>query len=123
MDRIRKIQYKDKEIMYLDFTNLNSIKEVDQILSVIQAVNSAVSACPPKSVLTLTNIEGLFFNRDIITAFKKSQDLIKPYQKKAAVIGIHGLQKIAVEAIAALTNDNYTKTFNNELEAKEWLVE
>jgi hypothetical protein len=123
MDRIKKITHKGKEIVYIDFSKLSSLREVDTIMNVIQNVGPVVSSYPPKSALTLTNVDGLFFSREIINAFKDSQAQIKAFQKKAAVIGIHGLQKIALDAITALAGEHDTKIFKTEAEALDWLVE
>jgi hypothetical protein len=123
MDRIRKISYKGKEIIYIDFSNLNSINEVSTILDILHSVPSTLASLPENSALTLTNVEGTFFNREVLTEFKDNQTKIKPYLKKAAVIGIHGLQKIAYDAVAAISMDHNMKNFNTEIAAKDWLVE
>lgn len=120
MDEICKVTHKNKEILIINFSGCGSNKE--KILNLIKNVNQVVPTFPLKSVLTLTNINGMVFNVEIINAFKESQKLIAPYQKKAAVIGVQGLQKIALDAVITITKDHLTKIFNTETEAKDWLV-
>lgn len=122
MDRIQKISHKGKEITVIDFSHLSN-KEIDQIMNLIQSVNSTIPTYPLKSVLTLTKVEDLFFNREIMAAFKASQEKIKAYQRKAAVVGVHGLQKLALDAIAILAGEHDTKIFKTVEEATDWLVE
>ena len=45
-----------------------------------------------------------------------------PYEKRVAVIGMKGLQKVAYNFIVSLTQKDLVKAFDSELEAKEWLV-
>ena len=123
MDRIGKISYKDKEIIYIDFSKLTSVKDVGTILEVLHAVPNVLASIGEKSALTLTNVEGLFFNREVLSAFKENQTQISPYLKKAAVVGIHGLQKIAYDALLAITQDHNMKNFNTDVAAKDWLAE
>jgi hypothetical protein len=122
MDRISKISHKGKEIILLDFSNLNNTKEVETIIEVLNNVYPTLSKYPEKSVLTLTNVEGLFFNGEVLSKFTEVQKKIKPHLKKGAVVGIHGLQKVAYEMVAAV-GDHTLKSFDTETAAKDWLVE
>ena len=119
MSAIRSTLYKGKEIIVIDFSEAGADKE--KTLSIIAQVFPVLSVRPKNSVLTLTNVSGVRFDKEILDAFKESVLQVRPYQKKAAVIGIKGIQKVAYSFVTMMTSD-ITKAFDSELEAKEWLV-
>jgi len=116
---IRSILYKGKEIIVIDFSEFGADKE--KTLATIAQVFPTLSARPKNSVLTLTNVNGMRFDKEVLDAFKESVMQVKPYQKKAAVIGLKGIQRAAYSIITMMTSD-ITKAFDSEAEAKEWLV-
>lgn len=124
MERIRKEAYKGKEIVIFDYTGLNTIKDVNTIIEILDSIYPTLAGYQEKTALTITNVEGTFFNRDVLVKFKDAQAKINKILKKGAVVGIHGLQKIAFDAITAVAvNDIRFKIFNTEEAAKEWLAE
>jgi|SRR5690554_2711018 hypothetical protein len=118
-NEIRSVFYKDQEIIVIDFSEVGADKE--KALAIIAEVFPTLSSYPKNSVLTLTNVSGLRFDKEVLEAFKESILQVRPYQRKAAVIGMKGIQKAAYTFVTMLTMD-ITRSFDSELEAKEWLV-
>lgn len=119
MNEIRSIFYKEKEIILIDFSNSGMDRE--KTLAIVARVFPTLSARPKNSVLSLTNVTGMRFDKQILEAFKESVLQVKPYQKKAAVVGMKGIQKAAYTFTTMMTSD-ITKAFDSEIDAKEWLV-
>jgi hypothetical protein len=122
MEGLSTITYKNKQIYYIDYSGIGESKEkVMQLLTGV--VDEYVSKkLPPKSVLAITNVTNLHFDSDIINVFKTQREKSLPFEKKVAVVGMKGLQKVAYNFIVTLTQKDLVKAFDSELEAKEWLV-
>ncbi len=122
MENFSKVAYKGKEIYYFDYSSFGFDKE--KTLNLLRSIPEIYKQqqTPPKSVLALTNISGLHFDSDVINAFNEERPKTAPYEKKVAVIGMKGLQKVAYNFIVSLTQRNLVKAFDSESDAKEWLV-
>lgn len=122
MEGFSKIAYKGKEIYYVDYSSFGFDKE--KALKLLRSIPDLYKQLqvPPHSVLALVNISGLHFDTDVINAFNEERPKTVEYEKKVAVIGMKGLQKVAYNFIVSLTQRNLVKAFDSELDAKEWLV-
>jgi hypothetical protein len=122
MEGLSTITYKNKQIYVIDYSNIGESKE-----KVLQLLKDAIEEyekkkLPPRSVLSLTNVTNLHFDSDVISAFKSQREKSAPFEKKVAVIGMKGLQKVAYNFIISFTQKDMVRAFDSELEAKEWLV-
>jgi hypothetical protein len=115
--RVQVIDYKDKEIIYLDFSDCN----VDEILEIIEMAKKIIRVQPLNSVLTLTNVSGTRYNREVIQVMKEFANDNKPFVKAGAVVGIDGLKRIVYDAIMRFSERNMPAFDDNE-KAKDWLV-
>jgi PAS domain S-box-containing protein len=116
--RINIIKYKGKEMLYLDYSNLKSEeyqKAVDEIINIVPSLGK-------KDLLVLTNVQGNYFTTDYIKNTKKAGEILKPYLKKNAIIGISRKQDIFLKAIKLFSDINM-ESFENIENAKDWLVE
>jgi len=120
MERVQTIIYKYKRIIYIDFSNLSSFM-MPEIIRVIEEAKQAIHSNPPGSVLTLTNVTSLFFNKEILDMMIRYVTDNKSYVKAGAIIGAEGLRKIAVNSAEKFSMRDL-HLFDNEDEAKEWLV-
>lgn len=123
MEGLSTITFNNKTIYYINYSSIGQSKE-----KVIQLLKSVIDEytnkrVPPNSVLALTNVTNLHFDSDIINAFKQSREKTAPYEKKLAVIGMKGLQKVAYNFIITLMQKDLVKAFDTETEAMEWLTE
>ncbi len=117
MKRIQIIDYKDKEIIYLDFSDCN----VDEVFEIIEVAKKIIRVQPHNSVLTLTNVTGTKYNREVIQALKEFANDNKPFVKAGAVVGIDGLKRIVYDAITRFSGRNLP-AFNDNEKAKDWLT-
>jgi hypothetical protein len=127
MDGLKIINYKNKTIIYIDYTvkpgggpdTIGSSKE--KTIQLLRSATDEYKKCPEGSVLALCKFEGVRFDMDVLKVFKEEGAKTKPYEKKVAVIGIKGLLKAGYNFVVGLTSNTF-KAFDSEDEAKEWLV-
>ncbi|MCF8358864.1 MAG: hypothetical protein K9H26_08910 [Prolixibacteraceae bacterium] len=112
------INHKGKTIVYLDFTNM---KKKDEIIQLEDEGAKYIRSQPPKSVLTLTNMENMFFNNEIKKYFEGVVKGNAPYVKAGAVLGMSGLISIMYNAFIKITGRNI-KSFKAKEEALDYLV-
>lgn len=120
MEGLSKIYYKGTEIIYVDYSGfrLNKRKTIQLIFNTADEYRKY----PIKSVLALVNLKNLYFDNEIINAFKITQEQTFPHQKRIALIGIKGLQLLAYNYIIHFKNRDRVRIFKNISEAKEWLI-
>ena len=116
--RIDFINHKGKEILYLNYTNLEE-KEYEKALDDLVEF---ITDLGKYDLLLLINVEGNFFRINQVKNTRKSGALLKPYLKKNAIIGISKFQKVFLKAVK-IFSDIELKHFENIEEAKNWLVE
>jgi hypothetical protein len=115
--RIQVIDYKGKEIIYLDFSGC----DVNEVFEIIEIAKKIIRVQPLNSVLTLTNVSGTKYNREVIQAMKEFANDNKPFVKAGAVVGIDGLKRIVYDAITRFSERNLPAFDDNE-KAKDWLI-
>lgn len=118
MRKIETISYKGKNILYLNFSGL---KKLDDIQPLINEVKGHMIKQPLKSQYALTNIEEMHFDKDIRDAFTDLVKHNKPYMLSSAIVGVTGMKQIVFNAIMKITGRDI-KSFNTVEEAKEWLA-
>lgn len=121
VEGVSTISYKGKTILFFDFSNLGKSKE--KTIQLINAVGGEYMKNPLNSVLALFNTTNIYFDMDMLNAFKETRNKFNQYEKKVAGIGITGLLKTGFNFVVGLNKDTSSvKIFDSELEAKEWLV-
>ena len=110
------IEHRGKRILLLDCKNGGP----DVVMDMIQKAKPIISAQPPESLLTLTDVRGIHFNKEATSAIKEFVSQNKPYVKAAAVVGISGLKEVVFKAVAAFTGRQIA-TFDSIEDAKDWL--
>ncbi len=112
------INYKNHAVVYLDFSNLRSPDEINDLIG--KAI-AEIRRRPLKSVLTLTNIDGMYFNNTIFSVFSKYVRENSPYVKASAVVGMTGLISIMYNGFVKVTGRE-VKAFRSETDALEYLA-
>lgn len=117
-----KIIYKGKEIYYIDYSSFRL--NIDKAFKLIRYATEEYQRLqlPPKSVLVITNLSGLHFNTSLVNVFKEEKEKTVYYEKKVAIIGLKGLQRLAYNYITRKSPRDLIKICKNISEAKEWLV-
>jgi hypothetical protein len=117
MDRVRFITHQGKQILFIDVTNC-AAEEVIELLTQVQRI---VTAQPPKSVVTLSDLTGAQFSRSAVTRMKEVAVFDRPYVKRAAFLGAQSLPKVFYEALKTFSQREFRK-FKTREEAMDWLV-
>ncbi len=120
IDGLSKITYKDKEIIYVDYSSFRLDKE--KTFKLIYGSADEYLKHPLESVLALVNLTNLYFDNEIINAFKTAQEETIANEKKVALIGLKGLQILAYNYVINMKNRDKVRVFENISEAREWLV-
>lgn len=100
-------------IVYLDFSGL---KNKDEIVDQINAFGRYIRSQPLKSLITLTNLDSMYFNTEIYNVFVKYVKDNNPHVKASAVVGMKGLMQIFYKGFIALTGRN-VKVCNTKYDA------
>lgn len=118
MARIQQIVHKGKNIIFVDFSSLNNI---DEINGVISDSITHIRNKPRSSLYCLTNIAYMRFSNDIKRLFQDFVEGNKPYIKASALVGLCGLQQIIYNGLMKLTGREIS-SFTTLGEAKDWLA-
>ena len=117
MDHVRFISHQGKQILFIDVTNC-AAEEVIELLTEVQRI---VTAQPPQSALTLSDLTGAQFSRAAVTRMKEVAVFDRPYVKRAAFVGAQSLPKVFYEALKTFSQREFRK-FKTREEAMDWLV-
>jgi len=117
MDRVRFITHQGKRILLVDLTNC-SAKDVMKVMAEVQRI---VTAQPRESTLTLGDLTGAQFSRDVITRMKEVAVFDRPYVNRSAIVGAEGLPKVFYEALRTFSRREFPR-FKTREEALDWLV-
>ncbi len=117
MDRISTIEYKEKKILFADFSFAGKKEEV---LEVIEDYKKFIVQFEEGTVLTLTNFDQAYFDQQINVELKELLKHNKKYVVKSAIIGVSTARKLFLETTAALTGRKLG-VFKTIEEAKEYL--
>jgi|SRR5438093_4722855 len=117
MDRVRFITHHGKTILLVDLSNC-SAREVLKLAGKVQGI---VTAQPPKSVLTLSDLTGAQFSRDAFTRMKEVAVFDRPYVKRAAMVGAESLPEVFYQALKTFSRREFLR-FETREEALEWLA-
>ncbi|MCK5102404.1 MAG: hypothetical protein KAR17_06300 [Cyclobacteriaceae bacterium] len=110
------IDYKDKDISYLDYRGMN---ENQMIQTLNEATERSIQDNKPR--LLLTNITGTFVLPDFLKKAKEDGKRTKHLTLKSAIVGVDGPKKVLLKVYNYFVG-NEMKPFHDEEEAKEWLV-
>jgi len=125
MERVVWQKHKNKEILLGDYSNIKSQEEYVKIIR--QATAKSVKEIktryenPDHAVLMLIDIRDSIIGTETLSVFKENAKKIRPYIKKVAVLGIHGVRKILLESVVWFSGLD-AKPFDSLEEAKDWLV-
>ncbi len=118
MKRAYWMEHRGRKIVYVDFSNAD-------LAGVAQAIAEAkplIAAEPPHSVLCLVETAGTRFSREIGSAVTDFTAHNRPFIKMTALVGIEGLQKVAVNSVFVFTRRKNIVTKGSRTEALDFLV-
>jgi hypothetical protein len=115
---VRFGEHKGTRILFIDFSKA----ELDMVRAVAAESLHVMATQPPKSVLSLVEVEGIPFSTDALKIGKELTDLGQPYSLRTAVSGVTGFRSFLLQAIADAA-EQPIKLFKDRDKALEWLLE
>ena len=97
MDRVRFIQHQGKYVLLIDYSHCDDDQEM---LKMVARRRELVSAQHPRSVLTLTDVTGARFSKEVLEKFKAAAVLDRPFVRRAAVVGKDESLQAVVESVS-----------------------
>jgi hypothetical protein len=116
--RVQFIEHRGQRVLFINYSDC----DIALLKAVAEEMHRVISKEPPKSVLTLNDVTGTSFDSESVEVLKSKVIANAPYVKRAAVIGIRGLQKLIYEAIQKFSQRNIP-LFDSRQEALDWLVQ
>lgn len=101
------------EIVYLDFSGL---RKKEEVFAQLEYFGNYIRKQPFQSVITLTNLDEMYFNTEVYNRFTAYVKANNPYVKESAVIGLKGMMQIFYKGFVKLTGRN-VKVCNSKSEA------
>lgn len=111
------IEYKGKLILYANYKGLDAAENRQQL-----EVQMNMIAQSPTPVLMLVNVEGAVMTPENTQYTKDRLIELGPKIIKSALTGVTGFKPVIVEGIGRAAKDLTQQIFENEADAKEWLV-
>ena len=119
-NRIRWIEHKEKEILYIDYSNFPN---TDVTINTILEVNDYVKKLGKYDLLMLVDVRKSYADEKIVVeALKNNALTVKPYVKKVAVVGVSRTQEVILTVVNMFSSLGI-KPFDNVDDAKDWLIE
>jgi hypothetical protein len=115
--RVRFIFHQGKRVLSIDYAHC----DVGMLKAVAEEGHRVISRELPNSVLTLNDVTGTSFDQKSVELLKSRVAANAPYVKRAAVIGINGLQRLIYEAVKLFTRRSIPN-FSSRQEALDYLV-
>lgn len=116
---VKFIKHKDKEIIYVDHRkDENDMEMIDTLKKAIKIEESIEG-----NYLLLANYENKFVSFQFMEVLQDAgKKLNRKERAKTALVGISGIKTMFLSGYIKLTGHKNIKTFDNEQDAKEWLV-
>jgi len=115
--RVRFMMHRGKRVLSIDYSHC----DVALLKAVAEEMHRVIAREPLNSVLTLTYVAGTGFDHESVEVLKSKVAANAPYVKRAAVIGISGLQRLIYEAVKLFTRRSIPN-FSSREEALDYLV-
>lgn len=115
--RVKFIDHMGKRVLFINYADCTIV----MLKAVADEMHRVISREPPNSVLTLTDVTSTSFDSESVEVLKSRVIANAPYVKRAAVIGITGLQRLIYEAIQKFSKRSIP-LFDTREEALDWLV-
>ena len=116
--RVRFIEHMGQQVLLIDYSHC----DVAMLKLVVEEGHRVISRQLPNSVLTLNDVSGTSFDQESVAVLKSRVAANAPYVKRAAVIGISGLQALIYAGVQTFSNRRIP-LFASRAEALQWLVQ
>lgn len=117
----RFIEFKGKEIYFVDYTHIKSAEEFLEVIKGTNAFREKVKAEGKRNMLMLVDISGSYVYGETLDALKRAAKLSRELTRKEAVVGAAGPKKVLLRIVQLFTGMQL-RPFDTLEEAKEWLT-
>ena len=116
-DRVQFITHQKKRILFIDLRGCKA----EEIQAMLPEIQSAITAEPRGSVLSLSDWTDAQISRGLADEIKRTMVFDRPHVKRTAFVGIEKIPKVFLDAFKTFARRDFT-TFSTLEEAKDWLV-
>jgi hypothetical protein len=116
--RVRFIEHMGKRVLFINYSHC----DVAMLKAVAEEGHRVIAQQPPNSVLTLNDMTGTTFDKESVAVVQARVAANAPYVRRAAVIGISGLQRLIYESVQIFTRRRLP-LFESRQQALAWLVQ
>jgi hypothetical protein len=116
--RVRFIEHQGKLVLFINYSHC----DVAMLKAVAEEGHRVIAQQPRDSVLTLNDVTGTTFDKESVAVVQAKVAANAPHVRRAAVIGIHGLQRLIYESVQAFSRRRIP-LFESRLAALAWLVQ
>jgi SpoIIAA-like len=118
----RFIEYKGKEIYFVDYTDIKSQEEFLKVIKSTNAFRENARKTGKRNVLILVDITGSYVYGETLDALKRAAKLSRELSKKEAIVGVTGPKKVMLRIVQLFTGMQL-RPFVTLEEAQEWLIQ
>src|SRR5258707_1882293 len=93
--RVRFIEHQGKRVLFINYSHC----DVVMLKAVAEEGHRVIALEPPNTVLTLNDVTGTTFDKESVAVLQAKVAANAPYVRRAAVIGISGLQRLIYESV------------------------
>jgi len=115
--RVQFIEHKGSRVLFINYADC----DIAMLKAVTEEMHRVISRELSHSVLTLNDVTGTSFDSESVALLKSKVAANAPYVKRAAVIGITGLQRLIYEAVQRFSQRSIP-LFDSREEALDWLI-
>lgn len=115
--RVKFVDHAGKQILFVNYANCDT----SLLREVAQECHRVLAGQPPGSALTLNDVSGTRFDHESVAFLKSIVKSNAPFVKRAAVVGVTGLQRLIYEAVQAFSKRSIP-CFTSRQDALDWLI-
>jgi hypothetical protein len=115
--RVRFIEHAGRRVLFLNYSHC----DVSMLKAVAEEGHRVIALEQPNSVLTLNDVTGTTFDKESVAVLQAKVAANALYVRRAAVVGISGLQRLIYEGVQAFSKRRIPH-FETREEALSWLV-
>jgi hypothetical protein len=115
--RVRFMEHAGKRVLFINYSHC----DVAMLKAVAEEMHRVIAREEPNSVLTLNDVTGTTFDKESVAVLQSKVAANAPFVKRAAVIGISGLQRLIYEGVQAFSRRRIPH-FESRQDAMNWLV-
>ena len=117
-NRFQWIQLLDREILFIDFSELYG----QSFIREIKGLRSFIEKSGKNNIHVLVNTSGSYITAEVFKEMRQTAKKANPQIEKVAIIGSTTIQEIFIKILRNLSHIQF-KSFDNEEEAKIWLIQ